>query len=83
MCCGHGTRLFTSVMFKGPRMECGHNAGVNSGTAMAPRMGSLAGLLVLAVCLWPLRPSAFVGATHQPQLGFLVALIAQLQEEGC
>ena len=50
------------MMFKGPRMECGRNAGANSGTAMPPRTGSLAGLLVLAICLWPLRPGAFVGS---------------------
>ena len=49
------------MMFKGPRMECGRNAGANSGTAMAPR-GRLAGLLVLALCVWPLRPGAFVGS---------------------
>ena len=76
------------MMFKGPRMECGRNAGANSGTAMSPRTGSLAGLLVLAICLRPLWPGAFVGsharlAIHRlggprPESRFLAGSFAQL-----
>ena len=61
------------MMFKGPRMECGRNAGANSGTAMPPRTGSLAGLLVLAICLRPLRPGAFVGSHARLAITGLVA----------
>ena len=43
-------------------MECGRNAGANSGTALSLRTGSLAGLRALAICLRPLRPGAFVGS---------------------
>ena len=53
---GQGT-VWQHMMFKGPRTECGRNAGANSGTAMTLR----AGLLALGR-LCPLRPGAFVGS---------------------